>query len=519
VTGAFTDANRTGAPIVVMGSSGLEHQVQDNASGRLTYDFTPTVTLAYSFGLFRNDDSSTVDGYLRDASGGPVYAGAVNIGGRAYAIAASSFSNGVYHLDELQLAQGLSLSSHTGGVFDFDLTATAFDYLKSHQRLPAVALPAGFAGGAGSVSELDDTGWHTLDANGKWRPGDSHTVTFGVHQDSFLLDNPRFALGDWRTGSPGAIQVLNKGRTRTRALWAQDVWSLNRQLKLTLGGRYEHWRAADGLNFSAAPALDVRQPTLSKDAFSPKAVLAWSPPGAWTLKGSVGVAYRFPTVSELYQAVTTGTVLSVPNPNLAPERALSSELSAERRWSKGSLRVSLFDERVHNALLSQTALLGTFTASYVQNVDRTRATGVEIAADQKDVLVRGLELSGWATYLDTGIEKDAGFAAAVGKRLPQLPRWRGAVVATYTPPALPKLDLSLAARYSDRAFATIDNSDHYANTYQGFGAFFVIDAHARYEISDHLAAGLGVANLGDRGYFLFHPFPQRTVIVDLKYSY
>jgi iron complex outermembrane receptor protein len=267
------------------------------------------------------------------------------------------------------------------------------------------------------------------------------------------------------------------------------------------------------------PPLNAHQPEVSKTTFSPKAVLAWSPMAGWTFKGSVGVANRFPTVSELYQAVTTGVNLSAPNPNLTPERALSSELSAERDWSTGSLRISLFDERVHNALLSQTALLNGSNVSFVQNVDRTRSTGVEMVADQRDFLIQGFELSGWMTYLDTEIEKDAAFAAAVGKRLPQLPRWRGAAVATYTPPALPKLDLTLAARYSDRMFATIDNSDRYANTYQGFGGFFVVDVHARYAVNDHLAVGIGVDNLNDRSYFLFHPFPQRTVIVDLKYSY
>src|SRR5262249_44406419 len=129
VTGAFADANRTGQPIVVLGSSGFEHQVQDNASGRLTYDVTPKITAAYTFGLFVNDDDSTVASYLRDASGAPTYAGALNIGGRAYTIAPSAFSNGVYHLDEVELAQGLSLSSHTGGAFDFDVTLMGYDYL------------------------------------------------------------------------------------------------------------------------------------------------------------------------------------------------------------------------------------------------------------------------------------------------------------------------------------------------------------------------------------------------------
>jgi iron complex outermembrane recepter protein len=517
VTGAFTDANRTGQPIFVLGSDGIEHQVQDNLSGRVTWDLTPTVTAAYTFGLFVNNDDATVASYLRDAAGNPVYAGALNIAGRTYSVAASAFSNGVYHLDETELAQGLSVSSHTDGVFDYDVTLTGFDYLKSHQRTPTTALPAAFAGGAGSDAELDGTSWLTFDADGKWRPVTNQTVMFGLHEDDYLLDGPKYALTNWLSDSTGAVQTLSKGQTHTWAVWAQDVWAITPQVKLTLGGRYEWWRAEKGLNFSAAPALDTQQPEVSDEAFSPKAVAAWSPFEGWTFKGSVGVANRFPTVSELYQAVTTGTVLSVPNPNLKPERALSSELSAEKDWTGGSLRVSLFDERVHNALVSQTAPLNGAAVSFVQNIDRTRSTGVEVVADQEDFLIKGLELSGWVTYLDAETVKDPVLPAADGKRLPQLARWRAAAVATYSPTE--RLALTLAARYSDRMFATIDNSDHDANTYQGFGAFFVVDAHARYKLNDHLAIGAGVDNLNDRKYFLFHPFPQRTVLVDLKYSY
>ncbi|MGZ6016045.1 MAG: TonB-dependent receptor, partial [Phenylobacterium sp.] len=522
VTGAFTDANRTGQPIFVLGSGGLEHQVQDNVSGRFTWDLTPTVTAAYTFGLFVNNDDSTANSYLRDAAGNPAYAGALNIAGRTYAVAASAFSNGVYHLDETQLAQGLSLSSHTGGTFDYDLTLTGFDYLKSHQRTPTTALPGAVTGGPGSDAELDGTSWLTFDADGRWRPVTTQTVMFGLHEDSYLLDSPKYAMTNWLSDSTTALQTLSKGQTHTWAVWAQDVWAITPQTKLTLGGRYEWWRAEKGLNFSAAPALNTQQPEVSDEAFSPKAVAAWSPQSSvigdgWTFKGSVGVANRFPTVSELYQAVTTGVVLSVPNPNLKPERALSSELSVERDWTGGSLRVSLFDERVHNALISQTGTLNGSAVSFVQNVERTRSTGVEVVGDQKDVLVKGLEISGWVTYLDAQTLKDPVLPAAEGKRLPQLARWRGAMVATYSPTE--RLALTLAARYSDRMFATIDNSDHYANTYQGFDAFFVVDAHARYRINDHLAIGAGVDNLNDRKYILFHPFPQRTALIDLKYTY
>ena len=521
VTGAYGDANRLAQPIVVLGSTAIEHQIQDNVSGRLTYDVTPQITAAYSFGLFLNDDDATVDSYLRNAAGQTVYTGTVNIDGHAYTLSNSTFSSGVYHLDETQLAQGVSLASHTDGAFDFELVGSDFDYVDSRQRTPTGALPAAFAGGAGTDAVLNGTGWRTLDANGTWRPqgaDGANIVTFGLHDDAFTLDNPNYALSDWTGGSDGATRSLSRGDTETQAAWLQDVWKIAPALQLTVGGRYEHWRAYDGLNYSASPALNVAQPNLHDDAFSPKAVLAYSPWADWTFKGSVGVAYRFPTVTELYQSVTVGTQLQTPNPDLKPEQALSSELSARKSWSTGSVQVSVFDERIKNALLSQTALLPSgASASIVQNVDRIHATGVEVVADQRDVLVRGLELSGWLTYVDARIDRDAAFAAAVGKDIPQLPHLRAAVTATYSP--TPKLDLTLAGRYSDRSFATINNVDAYANTYQGFGGFFVMDAHVRYAVTRHLAAGLGVDNLTGQSYFLFHPFPQRTFIADLKYTY
>ncbi len=519
VAGAFTDANRVNVPIVVLGSTGLEHQVQDNVSGRLTYDITPRTTADYTFGLFINNNDSTVNGYLRDGAGQTLYSGALNINRRAYNVAASTFSNNVYHSDEVQLAQGLSIASHSGGVFDFEIVGTLFDYIKSRQRIPSATLPGAFAGGAGSVASLDDTGWYTLDAKGAWKPGDGHVVTFGVHQDRFKLSNPRYALADWINGADGATQTSSSGKTRTQAVWLQEAWTVTPQVTATMGGRYERWQAYDGVNYSATPALNVAQPSVKNDAFSPKFVLAYAPTPDWSVKGSVGLAYRFPTVTELYQAITTGTVLSVPNPNLKPERALSSEFSVEKTWVGGNVRVSVFDERIHNTLLSQTASLNGSTQlfSYVQNIDRTHATGIELVASQKDVVVPGLDISGWVTYVTAKIDKDTAFAAAVGKNLPQLPHWRGSMVVSYSP--TDDLTMTLAARYSDRAFATIDNSDHYANTYQGFGAYLVADTRIKCQVTPEVAVGLGINNLTNRSYFVFHPFPQRTFVADLKYTY
>jgi len=43
IAGAYADQNRLGAPIAVLGATGFEHQVQDNAKVKLTYDFTSDV--------------------------------------------------------------------------------------------------------------------------------------------------------------------------------------------------------------------------------------------------------------------------------------------------------------------------------------------------------------------------------------------------------------------------------------------------------------------------------------------
>src|SRR5262249_5372899 len=95
LTGAFDTLNRTGQPIVVLGASGFEHQVQDNISLRASYDFTPHTTLTLGLGRFGNETDATAESYLHNASGGVIYSGGpYNINGYQYTLGANSFSNG-----------------------------------------------------------------------------------------------------------------------------------------------------------------------------------------------------------------------------------------------------------------------------------------------------------------------------------------------------------------------------------------------------------------------------------------
>ena len=111
----------------------------------------------------------------------------------------------------------------------------------------------------------------------------------------------------------------------------------------------------------------------------------------------------------------------------------------------------------------------------------------------------------------------------MGKFIPQLPqaaRRGGGHLSCRTD----AVALTLAARYSDRSFGTIDNSDPNSHTFQGFFDGYRGRADAQvfqcqhYRIDDNWSASVGVDNLNNDKYFLYHPFPLRTFVMELHYA-
>lgn len=515
-TGSIATVNRTGAAIRVLGAGDIDHHVQDTMKLKLAYDVTDAIRASYTIGLFLDSTRTRVDTYLRDAAGVPVYTAA--------------FNSGLYLRSQRHFAHAAAIDGR-GPTFDWQIAGSLYDYAKDAQSSPTAALPGAFTSSAGSVQRQDGTGWWTLDAKGALRTGDGgaggvevNILSFGAHADRVELQSQTFATADWTAGILGARSATSLGKTQNFALWVQDAWRFAPGLTLTLGARQEWWQAFDGFNQTSAANPGLMQPTRTETGLSPKATLEWRPASAWSVKASFGQAYRFPTVGELYQVTTVGTVLANPNPNLRPERARSGELAIEHRDGHGAARVSLFNEVVDGALISQTAPVAiaqpdgstiTATTSFVQNVDQTRARGVELALDRRDLVV-GVDVSGSVTYADAITSRNAAFPTSVGKLLPSVPAWKANAVLTWRPD--PRVALTAAARYSSRNYATLDNSDTVADTYQGFDSFFVVDLRAVVRVTPHWRIGLGVDNVNNDRYFLFHPFPQRSVTADVRWS-
>jgi len=512
-TGGYADFNRTLVPIRVLGAGGLEHHIQDTIKLKSTLDLGGSMRLTYVLGIWRDDTSGTVDSYLKDANGAVSYVTGANS-------VTTGFNAAIYARDALHLSHAVTLAGEAEKI-DWQVTGTAYVYAHDVQQTPGatVKLPAAFSGGAGTIQRQDGNGWVTLDAKAAVKLGkdDAHVLSFGAHGDRYALGTETFLASNWiDKATQGALSTASRGRTRTLALWVQDEIRLIPAVTLMLGVRQEWWRAWDGYNLAANGGA-VTQPDRATSGFSPKASLEWRPAADWNVRLSAGQAWRFPTVGELYQTVTVGTVLANPNPNLLPERARSVELAVERRDAKGAIRLSLFNEVIANALISQSAIVAgtTTSATFVQNVDETRARGIELAIDRRDILP-GVDFSGSLTYADAVVSKNTVFPASVGKILPSVPHWKSSAVLTWRP--VERLSLTGAARFASRNWATLDNSDHYGNTYQGFYKYFVVDVRAVYKLTDHLELAAGVDNLNNDKYFLFHPFPQRSFTASLGWT-
>ena len=516
-TGAIPALNKLGAVANVVGAGGLLHTQMYNGTAKIAVDVTDWLKATYTLGLWDGITQSRAQTYLADAAGNPTYGGV------------SGFGSSTYNWYETHMMNALSLKSDTKGNWDGELVVTRYDFLEDIQRSSAGVAASGLTlKPNGFVARLDGTSWTTLDLKGIWRPAGpsgAHEISFGLHRDQYTLNNPTFNAASWQSSPDNGNGTLfsdGQGKTETYALWLQEAWKFAPGFKLTVGGRFEQWSANNGCVLGTAASGTVfagAQPGQRAAAFSPKVSLAWQFAPDWTATASYGQAHRFPTVGELYQIVSTGSILTIPNPNLTPETVNSVELAIQRETENTRVRLSLFQENTANALVQQTNLLNGAFASTWQNVGETRNRGVELVTQAKIPWVPGLEVSNSVTYLDTRIVSDPTFQSAAGttatgKRVPNVPDWRDTVQLTYRPNE--DLAVTASARYSGKIYTTLDNTDRVSHVMGAFDKFFVVDMHVRYRVADYLTVPAGIDNLLNEKYYEFHPFPGRTYLASAK---
>lgn len=521
VSGAVAGLDPTGKPWYLIGPNGsaLEDDVQEQVKLRLGYDISKTLYGEVLYTWWHNDAKRTGASLLRDAAGNPVYSGLVSINGVKYSLPANTFSP--QNVEEGHGMWGFKLASKNKQGWNASAVATIYDISTDLTRSSTAAPPAALSGGAGTYADNSGTGWKTLDLQGTYTPTseEAHALAAGYHTNRYDLRNKTFNTLDWLNGGPGALASAFYGKTSLQALFAQDAWKLSPDWLLTSGIRYEQWRAFDGRRDSAANSATYAE--RSESAWSPKLSASWTPDENWLFKVSVGKGVRFPTVSELFQGSIAGTTIVNNNPTLKPERSYAKELTAERdfHWGKstGNMRVSLFEDDVRDTILSQTNILVIPNVTNIQNIDRVRTRGIELYATINNLGIRGLELTGSLTLARSEILENTNNPTLVDKDWVRIPRVRANLLASYR--ADEHWTTSLGMRHSSSMYGNLDNSDVNHDTFGAISAYTVWDTKVTYRLSKQLEASFGVDNLTDAHYNVYHPYPGRTFIGELRASF
>lgn len=515
VTGAQRYIDQYGNSGVILGTSGegIVHVVQDQFKFKLAYDITPTLqagaSLSYWNRRYANDNQS----FLRNAQGQTVYSGRVTIDGTPYAISPATFANGSGHTESA--LYGLSLKSHRQHGWNFAVNASTFDILSDAQRTAAAG---GVYTGPGTIESTRGSGWSALDAKLTYTPASdapgAHWITAGYHFDRYQLDDRVFNTDDWRAGGMQTPNNAFLGSTATQAIYLQDAWKFASKWTLTTGLRAESWKAYGGARSTADATVGYGN--RSETHYSPKASLAYAATDDLTLRASAGRAYRFPTVSELFQGSLSGLSIVNNDPNLKPENTFSKELAADWYTNTGLFHVAVFQDDVKDTLYSQTDTTVIPNITNIQNIDRIRNRGIEISYQGENVAIAGLDLGASVGYTRSKILENSRSPQTEGNNFPRVPLWRINMVATYH--VNKQAAVTLAARYSGRQYNTLTNADINPDTYGGSSSFMVIDAKLRYQISDRIEASLGVNNLFDKRAYIYHPYPGRTLFAELKFK-
>ncbi|CAN5386368.1 TonB-dependent receptor [soil metagenome] len=532
VTGAVIDAGLipvagTAVRAPVVGDYSSVDTRQDQVRGQVRFDQGDVHAEALFTYWWNEEKTLDPKSYLRDAAGNPYYGSTatgnlVSFDGHSYALNANSaFNWGIARKDEW--LAGLKLEAP---IADFE-TRTTVSTLRFDRQdaLQSNGYANGKANGAGQLTRQGPTGWYTGEFSAT-RTFGAHSIALGLSANRYDTDRSVYGTINWRVATGQTFRNRTFGRTRLLGAYVEDEIAVADGLTVTAGLRGESWRAfGGGLTAAATSGAQAGQPVTQlyasrKDsALSPKlAIRSLLAPG-WTAELSLATATRFPTVGELFQGSLNGDGsfnLNSFDPNLKAEKSHDANLLLRHAIGPVTLTGSLFYQRVREAIFSYVGFNqnNVSTSSY-KNIDVTRQYGAELIAESHDWPVTGLDVEANAAWIDAITVRNAADPLSEGVQFPRIPRWRlnGSIRYAVTP----HLQSTLGFRYASRPNTDLDGFQR-GDTYGYTSELFALDAKVNRRFDDGLTLSVGVNNITNDKAWVFHPYPQRTFLVEAGWS-
>lgn len=511
VTGAVATQSATGAPAFIIGTAGTNWYDQDalRIKGEWTANAATSLSAQYLFqraGYGYDDPRSE----LRDLSGGVVNSGAVLFQDgtvqRRFVVTPGQFLQGPG--DDRSHLVGLTFHQALGSGHLLRVSGSWYLQPDSTTRTPGVAAATAL-GGPGTISARDSQSRY-VNAQDSWSSG-TQTFSVGFDLRTEQSANQEFALPDWTNADARSAQAFSSfGRTRTVAGYLQDELRLGDRVSLIAGVRLDYWRTFDGsvniFNPAVPPAEYDPRTTSSVNG---KASVAYRVADAWALRGSVGTAFRSPTVFELYRTfrLSTGTLFAA-NPDLQPERLLAAEMGVARTWNRGgSVEATYYHNAIDDLIYRKTDLTVDPTGRYriLVNAGQGTTDGVELAVSQR--LSATLLARGSYTVTDAVISRNPALPETEGKRVPNIPEQMASVSLFW---ARDRWSGSANARYVSSTFGLDTNLDTTKGVPGSYDSFVVAGASVAFRPTPHIEFFASADNLFDRHYYVFYLNPGRT---------
>lgn len=485
---------------------------QDQAKLRLGYDGASGVTAEFLLAYWHNLDSQTApDCYLRDTGGNAVCDGLVSIGAQTYTASGANWSRTVRD----ELLAGLKLAAPLSDAVSVQANVSTYQILRS-DGFTSTTWTSGKNDGAGRLARQGPTDWWTGELSLTARLG-GVDLAGGGSANLYRTDLTNYTIANWRSDAGKAFSTRTFGKTRNLAAWGEVRVPLD-PVTLTLGARYEDWRTFDGSLTrlgTAGAQVTGRYAARHATGFQPKASLEWAPDPETRVQVSLAKATRFPTVGELFQGSLNGDGTFNPDsfdPNLKPERSTDANLLIAHDFGPVKLTGSAFWQRVKDTIFAFYGFNqnGVSTSNF-KNIDVTRQYGLELIAEARDVLIPGLDIDANAAWIDSVTVRNNAAPAAEGVQFPRIPRWRlnGNLRYRVADPVLVSIGVRYASRPNTDLFG-LQRGDTYGYTSE----LFALDARVSWDATPQLRVSAGVDNLTNDRAWVYHPYPQRSFLVE-----
>ena len=245
---------------------------------------------------------------------------------------------------------------------------------------------------------------------------------------------------------------VSGGTQRNVGAYVQDMIAVASNFDITLSARVDSWSNYNAHNLEVTTATGL--PTVNNvpnlagqddTVVTPRAAAIYHVNSMVSVWGDIGSGFRAPTLNELYRRFSKGTVLTLPNNALGPERLVGGEAGVNLTpVPNTTVRLTWFDNRINNPVSTVTvATAGANVTVQRQNLGETEVQGLQLDAEYR--IGKFWRVSGGYLYDHATIINNPSNPALVGNFLPEVPLNRGSFRISYINPRIASITFGVQA--------------------------------------------------------------------------